>query len=227
MHGCCELMSRITRTAGPKGLDWRAWHRAYDSESDLQRRLSIVQKHVIAFLDEWPHSPARVVSMCAGEARDLLGALDGHPRRDVSGVLVELDPVLAGRAREHAERLGLTGLRVVVGDAGASAVYADAVPADLVLVCGVLGNISDADVETTIRALPELSAPGATVIWTRHRREPDLTPAIRRWLAEAGFKEMAFEGVPDSPASVGVARFTGVPLALAGRQLFTFNRELL
>lgn len=42
--------------------------------------------------------------------------------------------------------------------------YADAVPADLVLLCGIFGNIPDADVQATVRAAPQLCAPGAEVV---------------------------------------------------------------
>ena len=33
---------------------------------------------------------------------------------------------------------------------------------------------------------------GATVIWTRHRRPPDLTPAIRGWFTAAGCTSLGF-----------------------------------
>ena len=170
-------------------IDWQAWHEGYESDTPLRRRLEIVQRHIGEVLDSFDRSPLRVVSMCAGEGRDLLGALDGHSRRDVTGRLVELDPELAERARAHAAALGLTGLEVSVGDAGDTTAYAGAVPADLVLACGVFGNISDADIEKTLRALPMFAAPDATVIWTRHRREPDMTVNIRRWLSEVRLRE--------------------------------------
>jgi hypothetical protein len=208
-------------------LDWRAWHADYDKDSPLRRRLEIVQRQITGVLDGFVGSPLRVISMCAGEGRDILGALSRHRRRDVQGLLVELDPELAGRARRHVTELGLTDLRVEVGDAGRSRAYADAVPADLVLVCGVFGNISDADIERTVRALPELCAAGATVIWTRHRRPPNVTVSIKRWLDESGFEEVSFEPVLDSEASVGVARFLGEPAPLVDRQLFMFNRTTL
>ena len=213
----------------PKDLDWRAWHRDYDSaDTPLSRRLALVQAQIRRFLDEFTGSPVRVVSFCSGEARDLLGVLADQPRRDVVGRLVELDPVLAGRARARAQELGLAdGLEFVTGDAGASASYEGAVPADLVLVCGVFGNISDTDVERTVRALPEFAAPGATIVWTRHRRQPDLTISIRRWLAESGFEELAYEPLPDGPQTVGAARFVGETRPLTDRQLFVFNRETL
>ncbi len=69
-------------------------------------------------------------------------------------------------------------------------------PADLVLVCGVFGNISAADITATVQALPSFCLPGAHVLWTRHRRPPDATPGIRADFAAAGFTEIAFEAPP-------------------------------
>jgi Putative methyltransferase len=214
--------------SGPQ-LDWGAWHAGYDSDTPLRRRLEIVQRHIGAVLDSFEGSPLRVVSMCAGEGRDLLGALAVRERRDVTGRLVELDPELASVARARADDLGLTGLEVRVGDAGDTSSYAGATPADLVLVCGVFGNISDADIERTVRALPMFAAPGATVIWTRHRRAPDLTISIRRWLEESGFENTAYDPVPDSDTlgTVGVAVFRGQTAPFVEQPLFTFIRTQL
>ncbi len=210
-------------------LDWAAWHAGYETDTPLRRRLEIVQRQIAAALDATDHSPVRVISMCAGQARDLRGALELVARRDLHGRLVELDPDLADDARRGLAELGVGDLEVVVGDAGELSAYAGAAPADLVLACGVFGNISDADVETTLRSLPALCAPRATVIWTRHRRPPDLTPSIRRWLAEAGFENVAYDPVPGSETlgAVGVARFAGRTTPLAERHLFTFIRKTL
>jgi hypothetical protein len=204
--------------------DWIEWHRAYaDADSPLARRLAIVQAQVALFLEE-RGAPIRVLSMCSGEGRDLIdpiARLDAGDR--VRGRLVELDPTLAGRARAAIATARLPGLEVREGDAGSTAAYDGATPADLVLVCGVFGNISDADIRGTIRALPGMCAEGATVIWTRHRRPPDVTPAIRRWFRAAGFRHEAFIRVPDSLSSVGVERFVATPEPLrAGLRLFTF-----
>ena len=213
--------------AGAESLDWRAWHTDYDSDTPLRRRLEIVQRQICTFLDEFDGSPLRVISMCAGEARDLLGAVASVDRRDLTGRLVELDPDLAAIARRGCEALGLDGIEVVVGDAGDASSYAGAVPADLVLACGVFGNIEDGDVERTVRALPSMCAAGGTAIWTRHRSEPDLTPAIRRWFTESEFTEVAFDPVPDGPGTVGVARYTGATQPLLDQELFTFTRTAL
>ncbi len=207
-------------------IDWQVWHEGYESDTPLRRRLEIVQRHIGDVLDNHIGSPLRVVSMCAGEGRDLLGALDRHERRDVTGRLVELEPALADRARAHVAALGLSNLEVRVGDAGDTSAYEGSTPADLVLVCGVFGNISDADIERTLRALPMFAAPGATAIWTRHRREPDMTVNIRRWLSESSFENTSFDPVPNSDTlgTVGVAIFRGPPQPWRDERLFTFTR---
>ena len=62
------------------------------------------------------------------------------------------------------------------------------------------------------------------MIWTRHRRPPDLTPAIRGWLAAAGFAELAFDAPDDVEFSVGAARLTAAPRPFEpGRRLFVFT----
>jgi hypothetical protein len=204
--------------------DWVGWHERYDDPSSLlSRRLAIVQGHVRAALDAAPAGPVRAVSLCAGQGRDLIGALDGHPRRlDVTARLVELDPTNAAVAAGAAAAAGLAGVEVVTGDAALTDAYRGAVPAELVLACGVFGNIPDADIERTIRALPQLCATGATVVWTRGRRHPDLVPAVCGWFAERGFEERWLSD-PTEPFAVGVHRYRGDPAPLArGLRLFEF-----
>ena len=84
-------------------------------------------------------------------------------------------------------------------------------------------RMSPGAVADIVAALPSLCAPSALVLWTRHRRPPDLTPAIRSWFREAGFREEAFDVSPDGFMSVGAHRLTGEPAALVpGQRLFTF-----
>jgi hypothetical protein len=184
-------------------VDWRAWHEDYeDPGSALGRRLLCVQEQVHGALDRAGPGPIRAISVCAGQAHDLIGALTEHPRRaDVSARLVELDEDNVLIARRAARAAGLEGVQAIAADASITDAYAGAVPADLVLLCGVFGNISDADIANTIGHLPRLCAPGATVIWTRHRHPPDLTPYIRKTFERAGFGEVAFEDSP--PFGVG------------------------
>ena len=204
--------------------DWHAWHAPYDDPaSPLARRLRCVQAHVSAWCDERGEAAGRAVSICAGQGRDLLDVL-GPRRAPVAARLVEADPRNAEDSRRRAESYGMTAIEVLVGDAGHASAYAGAVPADLVLACGVLGNISDADAHRTVAHLPMLCAEGATVVWTRTRREPDLTGVVRDWFAAAGFEEVAFEAPDDVLWSVGVHRLVAPPAPLdPGVHLFTFT----
>jgi len=205
--------------------DWLAWHEPYaDEGSELSRRLRLVQGQIAGWLDERPGERLTIVSVCAGQGRDLIGVLAGRSGADrVRATLLERDPGNVAAARAATRAAGLGAVRVERVDAGDRASYVGAVPADLVLVVGVFGNISDADVHGTVEALPELCGPGATVIWTRGRRAPDLTPDIRRWLTETGFVERAFHAPDDAVFSVGVHRFVGRPRPLqTSGSLFRF-----
>jgi hypothetical protein len=205
--------------------DWAEWHRDYDDPgSFLSRRLEIVQGHLRAEVDRAPTRDIRLISLCAGQGRDVIGVLAGHPRRDdVRARLVELDERNVAVAEESAHAAGLDGVEVHQADAGATDVWAGAVPAQIVVACGIFGNISDGDIRATVAALPSLCAPGALVLWTRHRKLPDLTPAIRSWFGEAGFREEAFDTSQDGFMSVGAHRLTREPAALVpGQRLFTF-----
>ncbi len=172
-------------------MDWVQWHGdSDDPNSGLARRLRIVRMRIAEALDRSPAGTIRVASMCAGEGRDLLPVLQNHPRaRDVIGRLVELDPRLVERARASAP----AATEVICADAGTSDAYEGAVPVDLLLCCGVFGNITNADIRNTIDHWSLLSAPAATVLWTRNTHETDLTPQIRRWVSDAGFEELSFD----------------------------------
>jgi hypothetical protein len=199
------------------GKDWVRWHLPYaEAGSPLSRRLRLVQHHIGAWLDERTEPSLRVLSVCAGQGHDITGALAGRADAGrVRATLIEADPRNVAAARDRIAAAGLAGVSVVRADAGDLAVYAGLVPADLVLLVGVLGNVTDADVQGTVEALPQLCAAGATVVWTRSRRAPDLTPAIRGWLTGAGFAEQAFHAPHDALFSVGVHRFQGSPQPLA------------
>jgi hypothetical protein len=205
--------------------DWSEWHRPYDDPSSpLSQRLHLVQDHLRTALDRCPEGPIRLISMCAGQGRDVIGTLADHRRRDdVQALLVEWDARNVAFAAKAATDVGVPGVAVVQADAGMSDAYETAAPADIVMACGVFGNISDGDIARTVSLLPSLCAPRATVIWTRHRQAPDRTPTIRHWLTEAGFIDEAFEGPSRLFIGVGVGRLAREPDTFTpGRRLFEF-----
>jgi hypothetical protein len=207
--------------------DWVAWHRAYDDPaSSLSRRLRAVQEQLRRAIESRP-GPLRIISMCAGEGRDVVEVLTGHPRRDeISTRLVELDPRNATIARAAARAAGLDRVEVVEADAAVTDSYAGAVPAEIILACGVFGNIQDDEIRSTVEHLPCLSAPGATVIWTRGwTPDRDVPSAIRGWFAVSGFVEVAFVAPDDAHFRVGVHRLVAAPRPFEpGVRLFTFFR---
>jgi hypothetical protein len=199
--------------------DWYAWHDDYDRPgSGLAQRLEWVREHVRVALDTAPPGPLRAISLCAGQGRDLIGALAGHPRRaDVTARLVELDPRNTEVARRLAAEAGLPGVQIVTGDAALTSQYADLVPADLVLACGLFGNMTNADIEATIGYCTQMCATGGTVIWTRGRwarGAPDLVPQVCAWFEERGFDRL-WVSDPQIRYCVGAHAFTGVPAPLA------------
>ncbi|NUR07481.1 MAG: class I SAM-dependent methyltransferase [Nocardioidaceae bacterium] len=208
--------------------DWRAWHRDYDDPgSDLSRRRRSVQASIEAWLDSRDDETLTVASACSGDGRDLLGVLARRPDAGrVRARLLELDDVLAGEAERYAAACGLDRVDVRRADAGRTASYAGTVPADLVMMCGVFGNVTDDDLRRTVATLPRLCSPGATVLWTRGRfREGDLTSTIRGWFAEEGFDEVSFDAPDDTSYRVGAQRLARDPEPLGPDEtFFTFTR---
>jgi hypothetical protein len=204
---------------------WVAWHRQYaDPRHALSRRLRDIQEQIGAYLDAAPPGALSVLSLCAGQGDDLLGALSTHPARArVRAHLVELEAGNVEIAHDRIVRLGLDRVEIHHADAGFSDTYAALVPADLVLACGVFGNVTDEAVATTVAALPQLCAANATVLWTRHRRRPDLTPSINDWFANAGFEQLRLYSPDRNGFAVGTHRLVGDPQPLrSGERWFSF-----
>lgn len=177
--------------------DWQDWHRHYDADTSLSRRLGVVQDFLRKILAA-PTPPTSVLTLCAGDGRDLIPVLADQPaERRPRVTMVELDPALAARAAERAEQANVE-LEVRVGDAGSPATWRDVPPVDLLMLCGIFGNVSLADVHTTIQTVPALLNEGGQVIWTRgyFDDEPDVRPQLREWFTEAGLVEAGFASEP-------------------------------
>jgi hypothetical protein len=206
--------------------DWLEWHQSYDDpRSSLARRLQVVRREIQNALDRRRAGPIRVLSLCAGDGRDLAPVLAQHPRRsEASAVLIEADERLVAAARQRVAAAGLSDTVLVrQADAGSVSEFADVVPVDLLLLCGIFGNVSEEDIAATISAVPHLVSAGGFVIWTRGASVPDLRDQIRARFNAAGCREVVYEGEP-AGFGVGVARVvTPSDQEPPTNRLFTFT----
>ena len=208
--------------------DWLSWHEAYDDPSgSLARRLEVVKGRLTQALDGVTGRDPVLLSLCAGDGRDVLGVLSARTATPqvATAVLIERERTLALRAREAAAAWGLRSVQVRCGDAGDPASFSDVLPVDVLLLCGIFGNIEHAAVKDLIEVIPMLVRPDGYVIWTRSGAEPDRRPAIRRWFASAGLEEVAFDGAPEH-FGVGLNIRRSHPARARHRlpeRLFSFN----
>jgi hypothetical protein len=207
--------------------DWLGWYQAYDDPaSSLARRLEVVKHQLSGALDAVTATKPVLLSLCAGDGRDVIGVLGARSTPTlVSAVLIEIDPTLARRARKAAADAGLSSVQVRCGDAGDPASFSDVLPADVLMLCGIFGNIEHSAVKSVVDAVPRLIRSGGYVIWTRGGSQPDRRPEIRRWFSSAGLEEVAFEGAPE-PYGVGTNRQLRRPAPSPAHEkadrLFTF-----
>jgi hypothetical protein len=207
---------------------WARWHDEYDDpQSPLAARLAIVVDETRQAISRAPDGPIRLVSICAGQGRDVVAALVEHPRRaDVTATMVELNAENVRFARAQTEAAGLSNVTVIQTDASLTDAYAGRVPADILLICGVFGNVSVADIQRAVHLLPQLCAPSATVIWTRYchpwKGIPDQTPRIRGWFRAAGFAELSYRTTEIH--GVGANQLITTPRRFeSGQRLFRFG----
>ena len=215
--------------------DWHEWYQQYDDpDSHLSRRLEEVRRRLGDDLDARAaagEKSLRLLSLCAGDGRDTIPVLAARPDLEVDACLVELDPQLADAARAAASAAGLD-VDVRTADAGSFATIRDRLMGDVLMLCGIFGNISDADVEHCVTAARALVRPGGTVIWTRGSKVGTHDPSeqagdpaewVRGLFTAAGFEEVAYVAPGDASYRVGVCRQAGPRSGWAPQWSFTFR----
>jgi hypothetical protein len=216
------------RDAG-RVTDWVAWHDAYDDpSSSLARRLGVVRRRLDDVLGAATGERRQLLSLCAGDGRDVIPVLARQTApSSVSAILVERDHELSRRAQELASSRGLGTVEVRCADAADPASFDDVLPVDVLLLCGIFGNIAHGTVKDVIDVVPGLLAQGGHVIWTRGGSDPDRRPEVRSWCRSAGLAELSFDGAPEM-FGVGVNQLaSGLPVARRElpNSLFTFVRH--
>lgn len=155
--GCPRVTPGLTRPG-----DWVAWHGSYDdADSSLSRRLAVVRRRIGEALDSTQRpGVVGILSLCAGDGRDLLPELAARPWLRTATTLIELDDRLVALARQAASRLD--GVEVRRGDAGDLATYADALPVNVLLLAG-----SSATSRPPTSAPPSLQCPRCLLLVAR------------------------------------------------------------
>ncbi len=208
--------------------DWGQWLEEYDLYPSLQARLQLVQAQIASALDECPPGPVQIVSLCAGDGRDLRLALQNHPRRsDVSAWLIDREAGSVDRGRIAAEQCGLQRqMNFICADAAFAKNYLPAVPANLVLLSGLLGHLRPECLPGLFKNLAMFCQPGGFVIWNRHLVLHDgraRVREIRELLQTAAFEEKQFAVTAPDGFAVGRAQFKGRTEPLdSSRRLFEF-----
>jgi hypothetical protein len=208
--------------------NWLEWHDLYNTDPRLQQRLKIVREYISYSLDNSPKGNIRIVSVCAGDGRDLLGTLANHSRtQDVYARLVEIDLQLVERGRATIKSLGLEEqIEFIHSDATASTNYLGVVPADIVIICGIFGNLADENqLNRLLGNLSFLSKKGAFVIWTRgHFQGVAYSETVRKYFSDFGFDEVNFKLTATGDMGVGIHRYLGESITVPKEQnLFVFS----
>jgi hypothetical protein len=163
------MLNLRQRLRGIRSRSWSGWPTEAYAENRYRLRLETVQKHLIHCLDIAPPGPLRLISICAGDGRDVIGVLQTHQRRNnMSAWLVELDPQSVAAGICYSSIVGLQDtVRFINRDATDYATFDDIAPADIILVCGVWGHVPARERVSLAGALPALCRPCGTVTWTR------------------------------------------------------------
>ncbi|WP_152361226.1 class I SAM-dependent methyltransferase family protein [Microlunatus speluncae] len=205
-------------------MDWHQWHQGYQG-GGLAGRLPLVQDQLRQALTETRPGPIMIISVCAGQGHDVIGVFQDGPRQaDVRARLVEWDHRNVAEAQRRVDAAGLGNIEVRQGDAGLTDAYVDAAPAQIVLLCGVFGSLTEPDINRTVGMLPQLCDENAQVIWTAHRSSPDLYRQASAAFDRHGLTRRHTD--PDDRFGVTRHQLVTQPTPLQpGRRMFEFADE--
>jgi putative methyltransferase len=221
-----KLRQRLRRF---RSRSWKGWPAEAYSEVRYQQRLEAVQEHLRKNLNEAPAGPLRLISICAGDGRDVIGVLQTHKRRtDVSAWLVELDRESVAAGVRETSIVGLDDIvRFINGDATDYTTYEGIAPANVVLACGVWGHVPAHERASLAGAIAELCKLRGTITWTRGVSAGMVRlNEIERLFVRPRWENVRTTITADKRWAVATYRNFGPPVALpvAGR-IFNFQRH--
>ena len=207
---------------------WNSWPDEAYRQNRYHQRLLTVQAHLTECLDVVAHGPVQILSICAGDGRDVVNVVGSHPRRtDVSASLVELDGHSVAAGISQAAQAGLSSaIHFLNADATVFQTYASLPPADIVLLCGVWGHVPADERLPLVRGVASLCKPGGKVIWTRGVSQGLIRfDEIRSVFARAAWEMVRVSITSDKKWAVATCRYCGLSSELpATGRLFHFRR---
>jgi hypothetical protein len=208
---------------------WSGWPQHAYRREHYQHRLAAVQAHFATCLDSAGQGSLRVVSLCAGDGRDVIGVLQSHRRRDdVSAWLIELDRQSVADGRRHVQASGLEKVvQFINADATDYSTYKDFVPCDVILVCGVWGHVPAEERAGLVRGLAAFCKPGGSVVWTRGiSKGVSRLEDIQSQFEAASWEQVDVSATPDGSWVVGTHRYRGPSLeAPRTGRIFNFRKN--
>ena len=210
-------------------MDWNAWHHKYNTDTELNARLSQVKICIDEALRALPPGKVNVISLCSGDGRDLIELLPTHARRaDVSGWLLECHESLVETAQQAIHQQGLkTTLHACVADATDARSYATIPPAHLIILAGVFGSVETDEIPRLLRNLQILCAPAAYVVWTQNLYTEEgqhRSVILRQALNTQSFTSVKLLTTPQQRYHIGLHQYHGKPVNLPlDDRLFTFG----
>jgi hypothetical protein len=170
-----------------------------------------------------------MVSLCAGDGRDVIGVLKSSPRRnDVEAWLVELDRQSVADGVRHISTSGLENtVKFINADATDYATYKNIERCDIALVCGTWGHVPADERTFLIRALASFCKPGGFVIWTRGiSKGMSRLDDIQSQFGPSSWQRVRLSFTPEEKWAVGTHRYRGpsVEKPPTGR-IFNFRKN--
>jgi hypothetical protein len=165
---------------------------------------------------------AALVSVCAGDGRDVIQVLSGElSELPVRALLVESEPELARRGEAQAVSAGVSD-RVLFRcrDATRMESYQGYVPADVLVMAGVLGNVPSRAYPDLARTAATLLRRGGFLLWTQRRFSGAIDAEYREFRAALAANQFLSMFADETLAGPG-----GVSYLVATEQLATTPPE--
>ncbi len=208
---------------------WSGWPEAAYQQPGYRQRLQAVQEHLAQSLDCAPNGPVRIISICAGDGRDIIGVLSSHRRRtDVQAWLIELNHQSVVAGIRQAKNAGLEDRVTFLNtDATLYATYKDIAPAEIILLSGVWGHVPAQERASLAGGLASFCNPRGTLIWTRGVSQGiGRLREIQAHFSAPAWEEERLTLTPDNNWAVASYCHCGPPQELPrSGQVFRFQRR--